>query len=160
MDVLAKEIAGGDPVTVRIRGTERVLAYPMHAVILYKQLTGDSLFVKESFEKIDLASDPERWFKCLWAGLHQFDGVKWTVPVTIDELGALVDFSNASDLSVQMVKAILQAMPKPDPAKSKEADSKKELAPQPAAELTVPIPISASSTLALADDSDSAVSSS
>jgi hypothetical protein len=119
-DVLEKEIAGGEPVTVRIRGTERPLAYPMHAVILYKQLTGDSLFARENYDKIDVREDPERWLKCLWAGLHQFAEGKWMAPVTIEELGALVDFSNAGEISVQMAKAITQAMPKADPDAKKE----------------------------------------
>jgi len=123
MDVLDKEISG-DPITVRIRGVERPLAYPMHAVILYKQLAGDSLFVQENFEKIDVRQDPQRWLQCLWAGLHVFADGKWTAPVTLEELGALVDFSNAGEISVQMAKAVTQSMPKADPA------AKKELAPE------------------------------
>jgi hypothetical protein len=156
MDVLQKELAGGDPITVRIRGTERVLAFSMHAVILYKQLTatagdpkavppvpaylGDSLFLRENFDKIDVRQDPERWLKCLWAGLHEFVDGKWIVAVTLEELGALVDFSNAGEISLQMAKAIAQAMPKADPAAKKD--------PAPAAEetLTAPAPSSTGST--------------
>jgi hypothetical protein len=117
-DALEKEIAG-DAITVQIRGTERPLAYPMHAVILYKQLTGDSLFVQNAFDKIDVREDPERWLKCLWAGLHVFAEGKWTAPLTFEELSALIDFSNAGEISIQMAKAVTQSMPKPDPAAKK-----------------------------------------
>lgn len=133
MDVLDKEISG-DAITVRIRGVERPLAYPMHAVILYKQLTGDSLFVQENFAKIDVRQDPERWLQCLWAGMHVFTDGKWAAPFTLEELGALVDFSNAGEISVQMAKAVTQSMPKADP------EAKKEPAPE-AADLPAPVPI-------------------
>ena len=117
-DLLQQEITGPVP-TVRIGGTERSLAYPMHAVILYKQLTGDSLFVGDNFKKIDLQEDPDRWLKCLWVGLHQFVDGKWFAAVSLDELSALVDFSNAGEISIAMVRALMQSMPKakdkPDP---------------------------------------------
>lgn len=111
-DVLTKEILG-EPVTVAIRGRAFPLAYPMHNVIAYRQQTLDSLFDAASWSKIDLKQDPERWLACLWAGLHerQDDG-SWKSPFTIDELGALVDFSNAGEISVAMVKALTAFMPK------------------------------------------------
>ena len=155
-DVLEQELTGV-PVTVLIRGTERPLAYPMHAAILYKQRTGDSLFVSENFKKIDLAADPERWLNCLWAGLHQFDQETkcWKAPFTFEELQALVDFSNAGEITVQMVRALAQHMPKP-----KALDPKAE-APGPI-EVKAPEPISIStgSGLAPGSASDSAASSS
>lgn len=110
-DILQEELTGPQT-TVMIRGTERPLAYPLHAVILYKQKTGDSLFVSENFKKIDLQTDPERWLACLWAGLHEFLDGKWTVPFSLEELESLVDFSNSVEISVQMVKALTQSMPK------------------------------------------------
>jgi hypothetical protein len=121
-DILDHEINGA-PVTVNIRGTERPLCYSMHNVIVYSQLTGDSLFVKASFEKIDLAKDPEKWMACLWAGLHELspDKKTWVAPFTLAELGALVDFTNAGDVSVSMVRALAASMPKP-----KEKDPKAE----------------------------------
>ena len=139
-DVLDREIHG-DPITVRIRGTEHRLRYPLYAVVLYKQLTGDSLFVSENFPKIDLATDPDRWMKCLWAGLHQLqpDG-KWKAPLTLEELGALVDFSNAAEISLQMVKALTQSMPKPQPKDGKD-DSDPKAAPLPSAEDKGPGPV-------------------
>lgn len=111
-DVLEKEITGG-PVMVEIRGSLRPLAYPMHNVILYKQQTDDSLFDAKSWPKIDLENDPERWLACLWAGLHEQQPDKsWKSPYTLDELGALVDFSNAAPISIAMVKALTAYMPK------------------------------------------------
>ncbi len=124
MDLLDQEISG-PAITVRIRGVERPLAYPLHAVILYQQLTavaatktspavaGDSLFKKENYDKIDLGTDPDRWLKCLWAGLHELQPDRsWKAPFTLDELGALIDFSNAGDVSIAMVRALTQSMPK------------------------------------------------
>jgi hypothetical protein len=151
-DVLEKEIAGGDPITVRIRGSERPLLYTMHAFVLYKQLTGDSLFVQENFAKIDVREDPDRWLKCLWAGLHQFAGGKWTSPFTLEELGALLDYSNTGEIAVPMAKALTRSMPKADP------DARKEPAPEvadPAPVITREklTPISSGSTSEPAADS-------
>jgi|SRR5579871_4816717 hypothetical protein len=111
-DVLTKEIVG-EPVTVNIRGSIRPLAYPMHNVILYKQKSGDSLFDSKAWPRIDLEADPERWLSCLWAGLHQQQPDKtWSSPYTIEELGGLIDFSNAPDITTAMVKALTQFMPR------------------------------------------------
>lgn len=152
-DVLDREI-NGEPITVRIRGTERPLRYPLHAVVLYKQLTGDSLFVPANFAKIDLGADPDRWLKCLWSGLHELqeDG-KWKAPVTIEELGALVDFSNAAEISVQMAKALTRSMPKPKDKAPKAAPPGEPEDPQPS-------PASSGSTLELVDVSESRAQSS
>ena len=112
-DILEKEITSG-PVPVSIRGSIHPLAYPMHNVIVYKQQTGDSLFDTQAWPRIDLQQDPGRWLACLWAGLHQQQSDKsWKAPYTIEELGALVDFGNAAEISIAMVKALLQFMPKP-----------------------------------------------
>jgi hypothetical protein len=124
-DVLEKEISGA-PVTVLICGSARPLSYAMHNVILYKQQTGDSLFDREVYARIDLKQDPERWLACLWAGLHEQQSDKsWKSPYTLEELGALVDFSNAAEISIAMVKALTAHMPRP-----KEDESPKVQAPE------------------------------
>jgi hypothetical protein len=132
--ILYKEISGA-PVTVKIRGTERPLLYTLNAVILYKQRTGDSLFDKDAYLKIDLQKDPGRWLICLWAGLHRppdKPGDGWREEVTLDELAALIDFSNAAEISLQMSKALVQSMPKaPEGAKSPKDAAPGEPAPSP-----------------------------
>jgi hypothetical protein len=144
MDVLEKEITGG-PFTVTIRGTARPLAYSMYAVILYKQKTGDSLFDPASWPRIDLQQDPARWMACLWAGMHEQQADKsWKAPFTIDELGGLIGFDNAGEISVAMVKALTQYMPK-----AKEQSSPKMEAPagsEATPELDPPASTSPSST--------------
>lgn len=111
MDILSREIAA--PVLVMVGGAYHIIAYPMHAVILYKQRTGDSLFQAESWKRIDLENDPERWLSCLWAGLHQrqADGA-WRSPYSYDDLAGLVHFGNAGEISQAMVKALIAFMPK------------------------------------------------
>src|SRR5579872_2264329 len=100
--VLDKELSGA-PISITIRGSVHDLSYPMHNVILYKQKTGDSLFDPASWAKIDLTNDPERWLACLWSGMHRQQPDKtWNAPFTLEELGALVDFSNAGAISVEM----------------------------------------------------------
>ena len=114
-DVLDQEITGS-PATVLIGGRSHQLAYPMHNIIVYKQRTGDSLFDVEAWPRIDLKQDPERWLACLWAGLHlQQEDKVWKAPYTFEELGALVDFRNAGEISSAMVKALTRYLPKPDP---------------------------------------------
>lgn len=143
-DVLEKEITGG-PVTVLIAGTERALAYPLYAVVLYKQKTGDSLFDPEAWPRIDLKEDPERWLACLWAGLHQQQPDKsWKSPLTLEELGGLVDFRNAATITLAMVKALTQFMPKADKEKDPKVSAAGELPPSEKS------PTSASSGLAVA----------
>src|ERR1700733_2382313 len=125
-DVLEKEISG-EPITIVLAGGRGRLAYPMHAVILYKQQTGDSLFNPDSWKKIDLAEDPARWLACLWAGLHRVNAEKkWESPFTLSELEALVDFGNAGEISVAMSKALAASMPK-----KKEPDPNAQPAPAP-----------------------------
>jgi hypothetical protein len=90
----------------------------MHAVILYKQKTGDSLFDPKNWPKIDLQTDPERWMACLWAGLHRQQTDKsWKSPFSLDELGGLInfDFAETTAITVQIGKALAAYMPKPKP---------------------------------------------
>lgn len=111
-DALEREITG-DPVTVAIRGSLHPLSYRMYNVIVYKQRSGDSLFDPAAWPKIDLATDPERWLACLWAGLHeQQPDSSWKVPYTIEQLGALVDFCNAGEISRAMVRAMMLFLPR------------------------------------------------
>jgi hypothetical protein len=143
-DVLEKEILGAQ-VTVEICGSVRPIAYPMHNVIVYKQQTGDSLFDSKAWPKIDLEQDPERWLACLWAGLHQQQSDKnWKAPFTIEELGGLVDFSNAAEISIAMVKALTAFMPK---AKEVLPNAAAPAAEESQPALTVVVPISSSSGL-------------
>jgi hypothetical protein len=140
-DVLAKEILG-EQVTVAIRGSVHPLAYPMHNVILYKQRTGDSLFDAKVWPRIDLQQDPERWLACLWAGMHQQQTDKsWKAPLTLEELGGLIDFRNAGEISTAMVNALIQFMPRADP--DPKAPAPGELAQS---DPTTAVPISESSS--------------
>jgi|SRR5580704_369629 hypothetical protein len=112
-DLLQEELTGA-PVTVTIAGVEYPLTYTMAAVILYKQKTSDSLFLAESFTRIDLGADPERWLFCLWAGLHKRDAKgEWRSPLTLEALQEKIDFSNAAEISIAMAKALTSSMPKP-----------------------------------------------
>jgi hypothetical protein len=158
-DILEKEITG-EVVTVEIRGSVRPLAYPMHNVILYKQQTGDSLFDSKSWPRIDLQQDPERWLACLWAGLHEQQSDKsWKAPYTLEELGGLVDFSNAAAISIEMVKALTVYMPKAKEAiPNAAAPGTRDLPAQNDA--TMPVQISPSSGPAVVPDSVLAATSS
>ena len=150
-DILEQEITGS-PVTVLICGRSHELAYPMHNVIVYKRCTGDSLFDVDAWPRIDLTEDPERWLACLWAGLHlQMEDKSWKAPYTIEELGALVDFRNAGEISSSMVKALTRYLPKPDP----KAPAPGEPAPE-ASQTRKASPISTSSGVELAAVSASA----
>lgn len=125
-DAIERELTDGGPVSINLRGTERALAYPLYAVIAYKQRTGDSLFDPEVWARIDLQQDPGRWLACLWAGLHeqQADGT-WKAPLTVEELGGLVNFSNAADISTAMVRALTRYMPKKKPDAEKKKDDER-----------------------------------
>src|SRR5882672_146350 len=94
-DALEQEITGL-PVEVTIVGKVCRLSYAMHAIILYKQKSGDSLFQQDSWKRIDLEQDPERWTALLWAGMHeeQPDG-SWKSPFTLAELERALNFANA-----------------------------------------------------------------
>jgi hypothetical protein len=112
-DALDIEITDGGPAEIMLRGTVHRLAYPIHNVIVYKRQTGDSLFAKTSWSKVDLEEDPERWLACLWAGMHQEQpDHTWKAPFTLEELGGLVDFSNSNAITLAMVKAMISYLPK------------------------------------------------
>lgn len=133
-DVLSQEITG-TPVEVTIAGKVCRLTYPMHALILYKQRTGDSLFQQESWSRIDLAQDPERWTALLWAGMHeeQPDGT-WKAPFTLSELEKVLNFSNAIALRPGVLQAIAAWLPRGE-------TSAEETSPNAAAAPGTPVPV-------------------
>jgi len=128
MDLLQQEITGA-PVTVMLGGEEYTLAYPISAIILYKQKTGDNLFRSESWQKVAPGEDPERFLACLWAGLqaHHPD-------VTLEKLSALVDFRNAAEVNTAIARAIASYFPKkkegadPNAGKPEPEDEERVLA--------------------------------
>lgn len=76
---------------------------------LYDPVEGDSLLSAESWKRIDLDLDPERWLACLWAGLHRLsqDGTKWEAPMTLAALGSMIPVgAGTRTLSVRMVQAL------------------------------------------------------
>ena len=98
-------------------------------------LLGDSLFLFESWLKIDLNSDPERWLACLWSGLHerQADGT-WTAPFTLDELEEKLGLcAETRSLTEKMFEALAAWMPKE--AKAPNATAPGEPAPDIQSEL-------------------------
>lgn len=105
-DVLEQEITG-KPVTVALAGQEYQLAYPVRAVILYKQKTGDNLFQSDCWQKVAPAEDPERFLACLWAGLQSKHP-----DITIEQLGELVDFGNATEMTRAIAEALTSYFPK------------------------------------------------
>jgi len=96
-------------------------------------LLGDSLFNFESWLKIDLASDPERWTACLWAGMHELqpDGKTWKAPFTFEELEASIGIcAETRAIDVKMGEAMRAWWPKakaPDP----NAQAAPEASPAP-----------------------------
>jgi hypothetical protein len=76
-------------------------------------LAGDSLFLFDTWRKIDLSLDPERFLACLWAGLHQEKDGRWRAPFTLDELsgklGICIDTRKVQD---QIFEALAAWMPK------------------------------------------------
>jgi hypothetical protein len=121
-DVIERELVGA-PVEVTIAGRVCRLRYAMHAIILYKQQTGDSLFSAESWKRIDLEQDPGRWQALLWAGMHeeQPDGT-WKAPFTLQELERELNFATALELRLPLVQAVAAWMPKKeDPVPNVEA---------------------------------------
>lgn len=117
-DLISREILG-DPVTVTIGKSEHSLSYPAHNIFLYRQLTGDSLFRHDNWNKIDFEANYTAWLSCLWAGLHaqqpadaQHAEPWWKAPYTRAELENLIGFSNAAALHNAMVAALTAWMPK------------------------------------------------
>jgi hypothetical protein len=78
---------------------------------------GDSLFAFESWMKIDLNSDPERWLACLWCGMHerQTDGTVKS-PLTLAELEDAIGLSGTvREINDRMLEAMQAWMPKKSP---------------------------------------------
>jgi hypothetical protein len=114
-DLLERELTGSAPATVNLGGEEYPLAYPMHAVILYKQLTGDNLFEGgECWQRIAPLVDPERFIACLFAGLHTYDSTndEWKYPLTRKNIQSLVDFGNVNKTVAAITSALTRFFPK------------------------------------------------
>lgn len=103
-------------------------------------LVGDSLFLFDSWRRIDLNTDPERFLACLWAGLHRREANgRWTSPFTLDELSGQLGISiNTRNVQDQIFEALVAWMPKAD--KSPNA-----AAPTPSGEPAQSNPISTNS---------------
>src|SRR5579863_4978197 len=112
-EALKQELTGRAPVFVSLGGKQYPLAFPIHAVILYRQSTGDNLFDGECWKKIAPLEDPERFLACLWAGLHVPDpeSEKWISPFTLGQLGLLVDFTNVTPTCEAIALALASYFP-------------------------------------------------
>lgn len=120
-------------------------------------LFGESLFTYESWLRIDLNSDPERWTACLWAGLYELqpDKETWRVPFTLAELQASLGISaETRAIDAKMREAMIAWWPKP---KKETPDPNAQPAPGaspvPESPTTVAIATSSGSTPAPADAS-------
>jgi len=121
-ELLQEELA--QPGFVLLDGRRYKLAFPMRAVLLYKKLTGDNLFVEGALEQVNPQKDPERWLSCLEAALQQHHP-----EVTREQLELWVDFGNVSAVSAAMFETLKSYLPQPkDKGKSPNA-------PAPAADL-------------------------
>jgi hypothetical protein len=83
---------------------------------LYVPINGDSLLTPETWKRIDLDLDPERWLACLWAGLHRLsnDGLKSEPPMSLASLAAMIPVgASARALSVKMVEALKYSSSQP-----------------------------------------------
>jgi hypothetical protein len=116
-DLITNEITGG-AVAVTIAGRACQLSYPLHAIFLYKRLTGESLFQFDNWKRIDFEENYDCWISCLWAGLHELQDGKWLTPFTRPELETVLGFSNAGDIHASMVEALTAWMPKAKEAKA------------------------------------------
>jgi hypothetical protein len=125
-DVLKQELTDRKPVLVCLGGQDYPLAFPIHAVILYKQSTGDNLFDGECWKKIAPLEDPERFLACLWAGLHVSSDDKWTCPFTLAQLGRLVDFTNVGSTCGAIAEALASYFPA-----ARESQASEEASPKP-----------------------------
>jgi hypothetical protein len=119
-DVLEQELIG-KPVTVTLGGCEYKLSFRLRAIILYKQKTGDNLFLPKTWPMIAPAQDPERFLACLWAGLQRHHP-----EMTIEKLEDLIDFSN----SAEVVEAIARALTAHFPKRQEDSDPNASAAPQ------------------------------
>ena len=114
-DALEKQITG-EPIMVAIGGISYRLEYRFAAIIAFQEVTGDSLFNREIYPRIDLVQDPKRWLACLWAGLHQQqDDESWKAPFSFQKLSGMInlDPDSAGRISIQMVKALMAYFPSP-----------------------------------------------
>lgn len=111
MDPILQQEVSGRRVAVVLGGEEYPLEFSIHAVILYKQITGDNLFDGTCWSKIAPLVDPERFIACLWAGLHQYADDKWSVPFTRSQLEKLVDFANVNLTCAAVTRALMAQFP-------------------------------------------------
>jgi hypothetical protein len=125
--LLETEISGA-PVIITLAGKSYRLAYPIAAVIAYKQRTGDNLFQPESWNRISPGEDPERFLACLWAGLRTHHP-----ELTEQQLSGLVDFSNAVELTLAVTRALVSCFPR-----AKEEDEGAEQKGEPDPNLPAP----------------------
>ncbi len=139
------------PGLIRVGEDERLLCARFRPE---DRMLGDSLFVAETWLKIDLNVDPERWLACLWCGIHerQADG-KWRAPFTLAELEEKLGLSGETrQYTDSIFEALTAWMPKAEKDPNREA---------PAAEVSQPaLPRSTSSGPALEIATDSVATSS
>jgi hypothetical protein len=140
-DLLERELTGSAPAGVMLGGENYPLAYPMHAVILYKQLTGDNLCEGECWPKIAPLADPARFVACLFAGLHVYDSKsdEWKSPLTRNKIESLVDFSNVNDTCAAITRALTRFFPKAAAGKDDPSQGESAL-PAPATVGGNPLP--------------------
>ena len=129
MDPILQQEVSGRPVAVVLGGEEYPLEFSIHAVILYKQITGDNLFDGTCWSKIAPLVDPERFIACLWAGLHQYADDKWSVPFTRPQLEKLVDFANVNPTCEAVTRALVAQFPKAKEASPGETSSGESMLP-------------------------------
>jgi len=122
-DAITREITG-EAVSVSIAGRSCALSYPMHNLLVFKRLTGLSLFARESWDKLDFESDYDAWMACLWAGLHELgaDG-SWSAPYSKAQLELLINLGNAADIHNAMFRALTAWMPKKKETKQVDGDA-------------------------------------
>lgn len=140
-DILSQEITGKADRIV-IAGRVCTFSYPMHNTILYKQLTGESLFNVESWNKISFEENYKCWMACVWAGMHEqlppdaeHPEPYWKAPFSFAELEPLIDMSNAPDVHLAMFTSLTRWMPKKKKPAS-TAEAQKKTAPSSAPEAT------------------------
>lgn len=148
-DLITEDITG-KPITVTLAGREFPLSYPMHNLLLFKKLTGLSLFAgADVWAKLDFQDNFEIWLACLWAGLHGRQADRsWKAPYTLEELELMVGL-NAATLSERMLQALAQFLPEPKPKPAAEGEDKKKAAEwtasTPIAPIATPLTISPAS---------------
>lgn len=103
---------------VRLGGADYELRYNMRAVLLYKEKTGDNLFLRESLNKIGPADDPEKFLWCLWAGLQ-------TVHPELKRefLEEAIGLGDAPQILQSMLEAIVASFPEARPGNPPEPET-------------------------------------